>query len=221
MKMNHHLLEQDKLGWTFNLPFDEYVLLWHLATDLCIHQTANDASTSASEDAISSRRSSEIISNYMIYLLFICPEMLIPGARQDLLIRACDDIERIIKDQPLPSSLDERCIAQRVLRMGQDGNERMRESRMISNAYKLAKALSDLNNNTGMWEVIQGVWVEMLCYSASRCRGYLHAKSLGVAPEFLTNVWLLWWCMGMQTLPDMMNNLGPPPPEELAAAASV
>ena len=158
----------------------------------------------------------------MIYLLFICPEMLIPGARQDLFILACNDIEHMIKgkDQPL-SSLDERSIAQWVLCMGQDGDERMRESRMISNAYKLAKALSDLNNNTEMWEVIQGVWVEMLCYSASRSRGYLHAKSLGHGVEFLTNVWLLWWCMGMQTLPDMMNNLGPPEELTAVAAASV
>jgi hypothetical protein len=101
----------------------------------------------------------------MIYLLFICPEMLIPGARQDLFILACYDIEHMIKgkDQPL-SSLD---IAQCVLYMGQDGDELMRESRMISNAYKIAKALTDLNNNTEMymWEVIQGVWVEMLCYA--------------------------------------------------------
>jgi hypothetical protein len=81
---------------------------------------------------------------------------------------------------------------------------------VVSNAYELAKVLIDLDNDTRMWEVIQGVWVEMLCYSASRCRGYLHAKGLSVAGEFLTNVWLLWWCMGMQTLPDMMNNLGPP-----------
>jgi hypothetical protein len=44
------------------------------------------------------------------------------------------------------------------------------------------------------------VTVEMLCYSASRSHGYLHAKSLGHGVEFLTNVWLLWWCMGMQDL---------------------
>lgn len=30
-----------------------------------------------------------------------------------------------------------------------------------------------------MWKVIRGVWIQMLCFSASRCRGYLHAKSLG------------------------------------------
>jgi hypothetical protein len=93
----------------------------------------------------------------MIYLLFICPEMLIPGARQDLFIHVCDDIERIIKDEPLPS-LDKRRIAHRIfVAMGQDGNERMRESGVVSNAYELAKVLIDLDNDTRMWEVIQGV----------------------------------------------------------------
>ncbi|CAN6334173.1 unnamed protein product [Urochloa humidicola] len=50
-----------------------------------------------------------------------------------------------------------------------------------------------------MWEVIQGVWVEMLCFSASRCRGYLHAKSLATGGEYLSYVWLLLSYMGMET----------------------
>ncbi|VAI20827.1 unnamed protein product [Triticum turgidum subsp. durum] len=55
-----------------------------------------------------------------------------------------------------------------------------------------------------MWEVIEGVWVEMLCFSASRSRGYLHAKSLGTGVELLTYVWLLLSCMGMETLPERL-----------------
>jgi hypothetical protein len=41
------------------------------------------------------------------------------------------------------------------------------------------------------------MWVEMLSYSAVRCRGYLHAKSLGEGGECLTSIWLLWLFMGM------------------------
>ncbi|RLN34453.1 hypothetical protein C2845_PM03G06170 [Panicum miliaceum] len=52
------------------------------------------------------------------------------------------------------------------------------------------------------WKVIQGVWVEMLCCSASSCRGYLHAKSMGEGMEFLTFVWLLLSRMGMETFAD-------------------
>jgi hypothetical protein len=53
-----------------------------------------------------------------------------------------------------------------------------------------------------MWKVMEGVWVEMLCYSASRCRGYLHAKSLGSGGEYLSYVWLLLSYMGMESLAD-------------------
>ncbi|VAH96197.1 unnamed protein product [Triticum turgidum subsp. durum] len=56
-----------------------------------------------------------------------------------------------------------------------------------------------------MWQVIEGVWVEMLCFSASRCRGYLHAKSLGTGGELLTYIWLLLSQMGMETLPERLN----------------
>jgi hypothetical protein len=109
MKMSHHLLEKEKLGWTFNLPFDEYVLLWHIATDLFLHHSSSStnntttASSSQSQDTIESRRSnSEIISNYMVYLLFICPDMLIPaGTRSELFMLACDEIESMINESPL------------------------------------------------------------------------------------------------------------------------
>ena len=39
--------------------------------------------------------------------------------------------------------------------------------------------------------MIQRVWVEMLSLSASRRRGYLHAKASANGGEFLSYVWLL------------------------------
>jgi hypothetical protein len=44
------------------------------------------------------------------------------------------------------------------------------------------------------------VWVEMLCFSASRCRGYLHAKSMGSGGEYLPYVWLQLSHLGMETV---------------------
>ena len=35
------------------------------------------------------------------------------------------------------------------------------------------------------------VWLGILCYSASMCRAYLHAMSLGEGGEFLSFVWLV------------------------------
>jgi hypothetical protein len=63
----------------------------------------------------------------------------------------------------------------------------------------------------------------MLCFSASRCRGYLHAKALGSGGEFLSYIWLLLFYMGMETFTERLqrerqelpsreanNNVAPP-----------
>ncbi|XP_048555939.1 uncharacterized protein LOC125536734 [Triticum urartu] len=76
------------------------------------------------------------------------------------------------------------------------------EGCFIRDACKISEALLSLGDENKTWEVIEGVWVEMLCFSASRCRGYLHGKSLGTGPELLTYVWLLLSHIGMETLPE-------------------
>uniref|UniRef100_A0ACD5ZQV1 Uncharacterized protein n=1 Tax=Avena sativa TaxID=4498 RepID=A0ACD5ZQV1_AVESA len=89
----------------------------------------------------------------------------------------------------------------------------------VPDAWNLANKLLDIGDEN-MWEVIEGVWVEMLCFSASRCRGYIHAKSLGTGGELLTYVLLLLSQMGMETLPERLQrtelssverNAGAPP----------
>ena len=74
---------------------------------------------------------------------------------------------------------------------------------MVPGACLVANELMEvLEDEEERWKVIQGVWVEMLCCSASSCRGYLHAKSMGEGWEFLTFVWLLLSRMGMETFAD-------------------
>ena len=74
--------------------------------------------------------------------------------------------------------------------------------RMVHDAWAIANELltSLQSDEEKLWRVVQGVWVEMLCFSAGRCRGYLHAKSLGKGGEFLSYVWLLLFYMGMETV---------------------
>jgi hypothetical protein len=66
-------------------------------------------------------------------------------------------------------------------------------------ASNLAYQLLDMDDDKS-WRVIQDVWVEMLCFSASRCRGYLHAKSLRSGGEYLSYVWLLLSHLVMETV---------------------
>jgi hypothetical protein len=112
------------------------------------------------------------MSNYMVYLLFVNPEMLIAGTRRNIFTAAHDELDKFLKDEDLPPG--ERAVTQRIiakmLRSSQDT-----QKGFIQDAWMLALVLVDLGDDK-MWEVIEGVWVEMLCFSASRCRGYLHAK---------------------------------------------
>lgn len=105
--------------------------------------------------------------------------------------------------------LDERRLTARIveeMRMIAPG-----EGGLIQNAFELADALMHVGMDAqATWRIIQGVWVEMLCFSAGRCRGYLQAKSLGKGGEYLSHVWLLLSHMGMETLAERLQRTEQP-----------
>jgi hypothetical protein len=142
----------------------------------------------------------------MVYLLLIRPEMLMSGTRSDLFTLASN---KIVGNSKGPFDTEE-MIAQEILHIPLLPTR----TDLVSNALKLTKALMELREEKERWTVIQGVWVEMLCYSASRCRGYLHAKSLGEGGECLTTICLLLSLMGMETLADRHQRSEPPEEEE-------
>lgn len=197
-------------------PFDESVVVWHLATDFCFYSRVDDGSTA-------NRRCREI-SNYMVYLLLVNPAMLMPGARRRIVTAAYAQIrEMLVREEDPQVVEDEDELAKKKVPRG-DKEEIVRmiiqklsvvkektssttttsRWRLVEDAWALATELLDLKEEEEMWKVLRGVWVEMLCFSASRCRGYLHAKSLATGGEYLSYVWLLQAYMGMETLPHRM-----------------
>ncbi|KAM0916791.1 hypothetical protein ACQ4PT_009954 [Festuca glaucescens] len=196
------LRRHHQLGWSLKKPFDESVLIWHIATDLCFYHMNTSPQCRQGEGTQRSRE----ISNYMVYLLLIRPEMLMPDTRSDLFTSVSN---KILGNSKGPFDTEE-MIAQAILDMPMLPTP----SVLVSNASKLAKALMELSDEKERWTVIEGVWVEMLCNSASRCRGYLHAKSLGEGGECLTTICLLLAEMGMETLADRHQRSEPPEEEE-------
>ncbi|KAF7110750.1 hypothetical protein CFC21_110834 [Triticum aestivum] len=186
------------LRWSLNMSFDRSILIWHIATDLCFHHQS--ATPLGQACAVRSR----VISNYMAYLLFLRPEMLMPGSRIGTFTVACEDVELLLGGEHELD--DETALAQGILSWAQARQPPLLDDAnmvgsLVPMACKLAKALMELRE-VERWEVIQGVWVEMLCYSASRCRGYLHAKNMGEGMEPLSHVWFLLSIMGMETFAD-------------------
>ncbi|XBI96370.1 hypothetical protein VPH35_032660 [Triticum aestivum] len=190
-----------KLGWSIKRPFDETIILWHLATDLCFQHM-----TRSPDDRHCASRC-KVISNYMMHLLVANPEMLMPGSRKSLFKKAYDKLKHILKDIHTKSRNEMEFIRGLIDKC----HEGSAPASFIHDAWELAEFLSgdeldgnDLAQVTGRWEVIQGVWVEMLCFSAGRCRGYLHAQTLGGGVEFLSYVWVLLTYAGMETFPEKL-----------------
>ncbi|CAO2146941.1 unnamed protein product [Urochloa humidicola] len=220
----HWTLKQEgcggSLGWSLQRPFDESVLLWHLATDFCFHRRAT-------HDSHEAARHCREMSNYMVYLLFVRPEMLITGARRSLFREAYREIKRVLEEvnppldggqenAPLPKPVDEKKLTLKILEqvMVTVGSGAPHDARWL--AHYLMELCNEGEDK--MWSVIRGVWVEMLCFSAGSCRGYLHAKSLGKGGEYLSYVWLLMSYMGMETLAERMQRMEVQGVQEEAAA---
>ncbi|KAL6844565.1 hypothetical protein ACP4OV_025224 [Aristida adscensionis] len=199
----HHC---NHLGWSLDRAFDESVLLWHVVSDFCFylssfteHKCAFDNASKCGGLTCCKAVQCTRMSNYMMHLLYVNPEMLLPGTRQNLFTTAYKELEVILKGEKIPR--DESGLTKKIIH--ELRSPECSKEGFIHDAWVLAEKLLDLGDDK-MWEVIEGVWIEMLCFSASRCRGYLHAKALGSGGELLTNVWLLLSCMGMETLAERM-----------------
>ncbi|WVZ50359.1 hypothetical protein U9M48_001618 [Paspalum notatum var. saurae] len=202
-QMEQHTGVWNVLVESLKVQFDGSILIWHVATELCYYNSGGDGSDG---DPI---HLATVISKYMAYLLFIRPEMLIPGGRSLLFNIARDQITEMLKDTVGIHS--EQDVARHI--ENHDLPEQTAdEILLIHRAKNLTGALMLLGQDK--WKVIEGVWVEMLCYSAARCSGYLHARSLGHGGEFLSYVWLLWSFMGMESLADRITMMEPPTEQE-------
>uniref|UniRef100_A0A0D9YPU1 DUF4220 domain-containing protein n=1 Tax=Oryza glumipatula TaxID=40148 RepID=A0A0D9YPU1_9ORYZ len=198
-----------ELGWSVTkLPFDKAVLVWHVATGICLHRTDISPATEHANERTAATCSMGI-SNYMMYLLLFKPDMLLPGTQQSLFAVGCREISHALRHQRQQEQLSERDLARWLFSVdeattaaAEQGGEGG-EGRHLADARRLARAMMELDADRRL-RVIGGVWVEMICYSASRCRGFLHSKSMGVGGEFLTVVWLLLHRMGMEGLADKL-----------------
>uniref|UniRef100_A0A0A9ERZ6 DUF4220 domain-containing protein n=1 Tax=Arundo donax TaxID=35708 RepID=A0A0A9ERZ6_ARUDO len=186
--------------------FDRSVLLWHIATDMCFRME-DDADGQDPEDNYFDdewrrhKECAQAISNYMVHLLHFHPEMLMTGSRQHLVDEAMKEIKLILDDNR-SSELWLRKPTQEDLENMIQQKEGKKLFQVVE-ACKLAKELRDMPEET-RWAVMYHVWLGMLCYSASMCRGYLHAKSLGEGGEFLSFVWLVLSLKGAKTLADKL-----------------
>ena len=134
----------------------------------------------------------------MMHLLSAKPEMMLPGSRVTLFHIANKKLNGILRGDGGVSASDENQLVEKIISKAENADA----EGFLRNAWLLAQALMQLDDDDKMWKVIRGVWVEMLCFSAGRCRSYLHAKSLCDGGEYFTFVSLLMSHAGLEIFPD-------------------
>lgn len=213
-----------RIRGTLRGSFDRSVLVWHIATDLCFRMEASHPGANQLEDSPDWLRikCTEAISSYMARLLNFHPDMLLTGSRQHLVSEAMDEFEfildhrakvdnssRLLSQDDLNKIIDEAEYKEVLIDNkdeDKDKDKKVKSFFHIPEACSLAKELLALDASM-RWGVMYRVWLGMLFYSASMCRGYLHAKSLGEGGEFLSYVWLVLSLKGAKTLADKLQML--------------
>ncbi|CAO2149327.1 unnamed protein product [Urochloa humidicola] len=135
-----------------SLPFDESVLRWHIATDLCCRLSPPPKGLDSFTYTYS--KCAAGISNYMAHLLNCRPDMLMTGSRQHLFSEAIHNMDQ---------------MGRVVWRNIDDAKGACHKSVVTKGAWELAKELTELGDDKTRWELMYRVWVGLLCYSASMC----------------------------------------------------
>ncbi|XP_059659001.1 uncharacterized protein LOC132305369 [Cornus florida] len=170
------------------------------------------------------RNFSNLLSDYMLYLLVMQQQMMaaVAGDGYIRFIHTCSETKHIfqrrksqvqqVQTRARPSIFG---VNDFFCREKSEENEQIRACNTILSidttfnfeediyvksvlfdACRLAKALRKLGEKD-KWETISSVWVELLCYAASRCGEYTHVQQLNKGGELITLVWLLMVHLGL------------------------
>ncbi|KAM4110701.1 hypothetical protein ACJW30_05G011700 [Castanea mollissima] len=148
------------LNWRVEVEFDQSILIWHIATDLC-HTTWT------------------WLSQYMLYILVKCPLMLPRGIEMIRFVDTCAEITQFFKEHESRADTVESYIPPNKV----NGD---RSKTVLFDAYRLASELQAISDKNQKWEMISNVWVEMLTNAACHCRGNYHAQKSKHGGELLT-----------------------------------
>ncbi|KAB5525228.1 hypothetical protein DKX38_022977 [Salix brachista] len=168
---------------TTEVEFSRSILVWHVATEICYYVDKDDASNYVSR--------SKCLSEYMMYLLVIRPNMLSKGFFDEgsLPTFGGERYEDIIQSYETAHGYDD-AEFRKQWKTG--------ESSAVDGGRVLARQLLEsISGSKKRWEMIEEVWMEMLTYAATHCPWKEHAHALRRGGELLTHVSFLMLHLGL------------------------
>ncbi|CAH2046296.1 unnamed protein product [Thlaspi arvense] len=206
-----------------NVDYDQSLLLWHIATELCFQTEEEEEEEEEKEvenRSCDDREFSKIISDYMMYLLIMQPKLMsqVAGIGTIRFRDTLAEAERFFKGKQVKKQRDMKKASSTVISVSNyiepihvKGD---RSKSVLFEASMLAKELQKLDesssssssssvittsssNRDGKWRVLSKVWVELLSYAASHCEATEHVAQLSRGGELLNFVWLLMAHFGL------------------------
>ncbi|XP_061952748.1 uncharacterized protein LOC133675402 isoform X2 [Populus nigra] len=186
-------LLRDYKWCTTEVEFSRSILVWHLATEICYVKDARNVPKEY--------ETSRCLSEYMVYLLVMRPNMLSKGISDEGYLDTLQDLQRL---NPHNTKGDEakKGVVDGILRSELSLDDITFQSlwkiakSVVIGGEKLARQLLSLGPEKRWW-MINEVWVEMLAYAAAHCPWKEHTQQLRRGGELLTHVSLLMLHLGL------------------------
>ncbi|KAK9274628.1 hypothetical protein L1049_021879 [Liquidambar formosana] len=168
--------------------FDDSIIIWHIATDMCYYDSVSDAQNMLA-DVLS--KTSKMLSDYMMYLVVKRPNMLPIVTWHSMY----DTTRNFFKPEFQNRgrnwllSIAEHQACKTLLEEAKNCSRRdLPAESALAHACDLARRLEACPDK---WNIISDEWIEMLCYAANHCKVEHHMEELRRGGEFLTHVRLL------------------------------
>ncbi|GLT41840.1 hypothetical protein SLA2020_158750 [Shorea laevis] len=195
----HNLL--DKFCWSIiGLEFEHCLLIWHIATDVLFH---TDRRRYSAAELGSHCKISKHLSDYMMYLLLVRPNMLPKGIGELRIketqneVMGFENIVSLSRSEVADYLLDRKFTFEISLPQSP-----YKSKSVIDEGCQLAAMLRSLVEDSlwdhgGKWEFIADVWREIMAFAASRCEWREHKTQLRHGGELLTYIALLMAHFGL------------------------
>ncbi|GKV48064.1 hypothetical protein SLEP1_g54899 [Rubroshorea leprosula] len=204
--------QYDNLRWSIELDFDYSIIIWHLATSVCYLQEDHDddqasvCSREEDHDKNEAMETSKLVSDYMMYLLAMCPAMILPDHSKnfwldhaydelkELLFSATDDITNaastLLSNRDNVRDEEELESSESAVENLQGDGIKSSEMTFKNLQRDVSKLVTSLKKSKNKWRMIRDVWIEIIVYAAISSQHISHVKQLGEGIEFLSIVWL-------------------------------